>query len=74
MERQTKTASEVEAMIMDRARDHADCAHVKAVAVRSGEVGWRVVAITTDGRMMSVKAIDDIAHELQASYELSPTE
>jgi hypothetical protein len=74
MDRQIKTASEVEAMIMDRAREHPDCAHVKAVAVRSGEVGWRVVAITTDGRMMSVKPIDDIAHELQAIYDLSDAE
>jgi hypothetical protein len=31
------------------------------VAVRQGEVGWRVITIIADDRLMTVKAIDDIA-------------
>ena len=72
MDRESKTAAELEEMIMQRAR--ADCAEVRAVAVRSGELDWRVVAILHDGRMMTVKAIDEIANELRAKYDLSPDE
>ena len=71
MNREPKTATELEAMIMKRARLRPDCAEVRAVAVRSGEVGWRVVTILLDGRMMTVRAIDDIANELRAKYDLA---
>jgi hypothetical protein len=72
MDRETKTAAELEALIMEQAGERADCADVRAVAVRSTEIGWRVVAILRDGRMMNVKAIDDIANELRAKYDISP--
>jgi hypothetical protein len=70
MSKEAKTAKELEAMIVARAADRADCAEVKTIAVRQGEVGWRVVTIVSDGRMMTVKAIDDIANELRAKYDL----
>jgi hypothetical protein len=75
MHRETRTAAELEAMIMQRAGALADCADIGSVAVRSGKIGWRVVSILRDGRMMTaVKAIDDIANELRAKYDLSPEE
>jgi hypothetical protein len=74
MSKETKNASEL-AMIMERARQRLDCAEVTAVAVRSGEIGWRVITIFRDGRVLaSFKEIDEIASELRAKYDLAKEE
>jgi hypothetical protein len=70
MRKEAKSASQLEAMIMQKAALRADCAEVMAVAVRGGQMGWRVVTITRDGRMTSIVAIDEIADELRAKYDL----
>ena len=45
MNKESKTASELEAVILQRAGERAGCADVKGVAVTTGDVGWRVVTI-----------------------------
>ena len=54
MERETKTAAKLEAMIMQLAGEATDCDEVKALAVKSSEIGCRVLAIVR-GRMMAIK-------------------
>jgi len=74
MNKEPKTASELEAMIMQQASERSDCAEVRSVAVTSGDLGWRVVTILRDGNMMitTPKAIEQIASELRVRYELAP--
>ena len=72
MNKETKTASELEAMILRRAGELAGCAEVKKVAVTSGNAGWRVVTILRNGHVLrSFKEIDDIATELAMMYDLA---
>jgi hypothetical protein len=72
MNKESKTASELEAIILQRAGELAGCAQVKKVAVTSGDTGWRVVTILRNGHVMrSFKEIDDIATELRLKYDLA---
>jgi len=73
MNKETKTASELEAMILQRAGERADCAEVSSVAVTPGDLGWRVVTILRNGHILpSFNEIDEIANELRAKYDLAP--
>jgi len=67
----TKTASELEAMILQRALERADCAEVKTVAVLPGNVGWRAIAVLRDGNLITPPAIEEIAAELRDKYDLA---
>ena len=72
MNKESKTASELEAMILHQAGELADCAEVKKVAVTSGNAGWRVVTILRNGHLLrSCKEIDDIASELRVKYDVA---
>ena len=71
MSKEMKTASELEAMILERARQRPDCAHVTNVAATSGDVGWRAMAILRDGRLLASKEVEEIARELRAKYDLA---
>jgi hypothetical protein len=72
MKKESKTASELEAMIMQRVGERPDCAAVRSVAVTSGELGWRVVTILRNGHVLqSFKEIDEIVRELRDKYDLA---
>jgi hypothetical protein len=45
LDKESKSASELEAMIMQRVSTQADCAEVRTVAVTSGDLGWRVMSL-----------------------------
>ena len=72
MSKEARTASELEAMIMQHARQRPDCDQVTNVAVTPGQAGWRVIAILRDGVVVvSFSAIDEIASELRAKFDLA---
>ena len=72
MDKEKKSATELEAMILQRAGERADCADVGSVAVTSGDLGWRVVTVLRNGNVLpSFKEIDEIANELRAKYDLA---
>ena len=71
MTKETKKPSELEAMIMEQARQRPDCAQVNAVAVTAGDLGWRVITILRDGSTSASKEIEEIASELRAKYDLA---
>ena len=75
MNKETKTRSELEEMLLQRAAGRSDCAEIAKVAVTPGEAGWRVVTILKNGHMVrSFKPMDDIAAELITKYALSSSD
>ncbi len=71
MNKEARTHSELEVMIMQRACERSDCAEVTSVGVTSGDLGWRVIAILRDGNMVTTIEIEQIASDLRAKYDLA---
>ena len=67
MAKHTKTAPELEALILLRASERADGAEVKTIAVLPANGGWRAIAVLRDGNLITPPGIEEIA----ADYALA---
>ena len=71
MKKRRKRAAELEALVMERARERPDCAAVIGVTVVGDNGGWRVAAISRNNDVVAVKQINEIVAELRTKYDLA---